>query len=121
MAEQTVKDFYQALDKGRYTDAYQLLSHEGNSKSSAEKYASRLEDVLESVKVLSIEPFEGAVETERCMRFYVVLDQKFKKNSTLSLPDGEKEEWLTVVKEGENWKLNPDLFGLDKEACNEVE
>lgn len=121
LAEQTVRDFYKALDQGRYTDAYQLLNQEKRDKGSAEKYASNLEGFIKSVKILTLEPYEGAVETERCMRFHVILDQKFDKKGLWDIPDTEKEDWLAVVKEGEDWKLYPDLFGPDKEACNELE
>lgn len=120
MAEQTVRDFYKALDKGRYAEAYQLLNEEQRANSSEEEYGSNLEDFLKSVKITSIEPYEGAVETERCKRFYVVLDQKLKKGPVESR-QLVSEKWLTVVKEGEDWKLYPDLFGPDKEACNDLE
>lgn len=120
-AEQTVNDFYKALDKGRFADAYQLFNEEQRNKGTEEEYASKLEGFIKSVKILSIEPYEGAVETERCMRFHVVLDQKFNQKDSLDLPDGEKEEWLVVVKEGEDWKLNPSLFGPNKDVCNELE
>ena len=121
LAEQTVKDFYKALDKGRFADAYQLLTQEQRNKGTEEEYASKLEGFIKSAKILSIEPYEGAVETERCMRFYVIVDQKFDKKGSWDLPDVKKEEWLAVVKEGEDWKLDPDLFGPDKDACNELE
>lgn len=120
MAEQTVKDFYKALDQGRFTDAYQLLNQEQRDKGSAEEYASKLEGFIKSVKIKSLEPYEGAVETERCKRFNVILDQKFDEKGLWDIPDTEKEEWLVVVKEGEDWKLYPKLFGPDKEACNEL-
>ena len=136
MAEQAVKDFYTALDEERYDEAYQLLSSENRKKSIAETFFQNINTEetaqsyfqfhLISAKIISIEPFDGAVETERCKRFHVVLGQSVRKSiseTELNLSESQLEEevWVAVVKEGEDWKLNPYYYGLGKDSCNKFE